>query len=166
MEMPAAPAPPASALPAAANRSGAAWPLLLPSSQPPTRELPRTLGSPRGCPRSPTLHGTPQSLAGASGVRCPSKTAATGPSRFKGKSCFIQVEKRAPKSRRQNVSMEGLGRRGGLEAAHPLWSGACAQIYSVPSGQQRGKKNLCFSTNRYNLSSSLGVSGEHRGGET
>lgn len=81
MEMPAAPGAPALALPADANRSGAARLLLLLSLQPSSRELPRPsgssppAGSPWGCPRSPTLNGTTQSLAGASGVRRPSKAS-------------------------------------------------------------------------------------------
>lgn len=62
------------------------------------------------------------------------------------------MEKQAPQSPRQNVSMEGLGRRVGAGSASPSPSRACAQIYSVPSGQQR-EKNLSFGTEWYNLSS-------------
>lgn len=62
------------------------------------------------------------------------------------------MEKQAPRSPRQNVSIEGLGRRAGAGSASPSPSRACAQIYSVPSGQQR-EKNLCFGTKWYNLSS-------------
>lgn len=81
VEMPAAPEAPALALPADANQSGAARLLLLLSLQPSSQELPRPLGSsppagsPWGCPCSPTLNGTTQSLAGASGVRRPSEAS-------------------------------------------------------------------------------------------
>lgn len=87
-------------------------------------------------PHSPTgLHD--HSLAGAYGIRHPaSKEKLFHPSR--------ETSSRKPPAK---CLYQGAGRRSrGLEAAHPLWSGAQSRLFSAPRPAKR-EKSLCFSRN-------------------
>lgn len=163
-EMPAAPGAPASALPADANRSGAARPLLLLSLQPPSWELPCALGSsppvgsPQGSPRSPTLKGTPRSVSSRSVW---GKTSQQGRCHqaitLQRKKLFHPSRKTSSQEPPAKCLYQGAGeeeRGGGAGSGSPsLEWGTCSNLFSALRPAER-EKSLCFSMNWYNLSSS------------